>query len=286
MRIASLLVPCLLAACAGDADLSPDAGAVSEGETTQEATTLSVTLTSEPPAIGNSPNVTFTYTTNKTATMTCRLDTQSYVRCPATAKSFSGLADGDHSFDLRATANGKQVAIPTYHFTITTTAPTVAITGAPASLSATRTPTFSFVASAGTTACSVDLQPSFACTSPTTVGPLADGGHSFSVLASAGGSTAVASYSWTIDATAPSVSSPGYTCDSSGFLSVTWSASDATSGIASGTCTYGFNTFDCTNVRSWDGYLSGSSTPFVVTYRDVAGNTRTTSRTINATLCL
>jgi len=367
MRIAMLLVPCLLVACTGDADLSPDAGAVSEGETTQSATTLSVTLTSEPPALGSSPNVTFTYTTNKTATMTCRLDSASYVRCPATAKSFSGLAEGAHSFDLRATANGKQVAIPTYHFTIdttppvlaitseppattgsstatfafttgdaasvtcqldggsptpctspvtysglldgnhaftlrgtdaagntatasdtwtvATTAPTVTITGAPGSLSISRTPTFSFAASAGTTTCSVDLQPNFACTSPTTLGTLADGQHTFTVLASSGGNTGVATYSWTIDATAPSVSAPAYSCDPSGFLEVTWSASDATSGITSGTCTYGPNTFDCTNVRSWDGYLAGASTPFVVTYRDVAGNTRTASRTINSLLC-
>lgn len=368
MRIATLLVPCLLAACTGDADLSSDAGVPSEGEMTQEATTLSVTLTSEPPAIGNSPSVTFAYATNKTATMTCRLDTQSYVRCPATAKSFSALAEGNHSFDLRATANGKQVAIPTYHFsidttppvlaittappassnssgatfafttgdatsvtcqldgsapaactspvtysglldgshaftlrgtdaagntasvsdtwTVTTTAPTVTITGAPGALSISKTPTFLFVASAGTTACSVDLGPSVACTSPTTVGPLADGHHSFAVLASAGGSTGVASYSWTLDSTPPAVTTPTYYCDGSiGELDVTWTASDATSGIASGTCTYGGNTFDCTNVRSWSGYIAAGGGTFSVRYTDVAGNTVIHSRIINLIAC-
>jgi hypothetical protein len=296
MRTLALLVlPLSLLACVANVDTGPDDSTGSADDsgaaddpTVAYATALTVKLTAEPSAVGNNPDATFAYTTSKPATLTCRLDGQPYAACPAGTITYPALTDGVHSFDLRATANGKRVSIPTYSFTVDTTSPSVVITAEPEQLSVTHSPSFSFTASgASATTCSIDATAAVTCTSPWTYAGLADGFHSFRVQANdpAGNATS-ASYIWTIDTTAPSVSAPAYSCDiNTGELDMSWTASDA-NGIARGTCSYGSQYWDCTNVRAWSGYLQLNGTVFSVTYMDYAGNTRTASRAIKTMYCI
>src|SRR6185312_8985240 len=118
----------------------------------------------------------------------------------ATSKSYAGLSDGTHTFDLRATANGKHVAIPAYHFAIDTSAPTLAIISAPMQMTSSRSASFTFTAAgAASTTCSLDAGAPVACTSPWAYSALADGAHEFVVSGTdLAGNTTTAYHLWTV----------------------------------------------------------------------------------------
>ena len=44
---------------------------------------------------------TFTYSTNVTASIECRLDGAAFASCPTTSKAYTGLAQGEHVFEVR-----------------------------------------------------------------------------------------------------------------------------------------------------------------------------------------
>ncbi len=287
MRTFALLLATSLAACAVDADLPADdpADTPADSPDVAYATALTVKLTSSPPAMSNQSTATFAFTTSKPATTKCRIRGGTYQTCTSPV-TYSNLLDGAQTFDLKATANGTTVAIPTYHFTIDTAAPLVTINSGPTGLTNQRTATFDFAASeVGSTMCSLDLGAPVACTSPVTYSGLADGGHSFVVsVTDAAGNHGSDVRSWSVDGTLPSVSI-SYTCDSStGQLDVSWSESDA-SGIVGTTCSYGGTFWNCTGNTGWSGMLSGSKSPFTITATDAAGNVRTTTKTINILAC-
>ena len=123
-----------------------------------------------------------------------------------TIGAFAGLADGGHTFSVRATdlnAN-METTPPAYSWTIDTTPPETTITATPANPALTASASFSFFATeAGTTfTCSLDNGSWTLCTSPSDFSGLADGNHTFSVLAidPAGNvDPTPATYSWAID---------------------------------------------------------------------------------------
>lgn len=290
MRTLALLLTASLAACAVDANLPADddttgSDAPADDPVVSYATKLTVSLTAEPPAVTNSAAATFAFKTSKPATTKCRIDGAAFAACTSPV-SYAGLASGNHTFDLKATASGKTVSIPTYTWTIDTTAPAVSIYGEPSNPSNLRTPTFDFTAGdAVATTCSLDNAAPTACTSPISYGPLADGVHYFTVAGTdAAGNSSSASYVWTLDATGPAISGLSYTCDPSGYLSVFWNVTDA-SGVGYGECSYAGHTYDCTGQREWDGYVSGASNAFAVTFYDSLGNHATKSLTIKSSLC-
>ena len=127
--------------------------------------------------------------------------------------------------------------------------------------------------------CSFDGGDYAACTSGDNMGTdLADGTHTFDVRAidTAGNTGAADSYSWTVDDTAPSAAiTSDVTWDTDGTVTVTFTASDATSGIASCTLTISDGqTHDCSGGDgSADFSMSdGSGYTASISISDNAGN--------------
>ena len=291
MRTLAVLLIASLAGCAVDAELPsddntpPSDGSAADDPAVTYATTLGVKLTSEPPALTNSTTATFAFTTTKPATTKCRIDGAAYATCTSPV-TFTGLTQGLHLFDLKATANGKTVAIPSYRFTVDTTAPTVAFTDVPAALTNLRSATLSFnTVDAVSTTCMIDAATPVACTSPVSYSALGDGWHGVTVaVIDAAGNTANAFYGWTVDGTAPVVSGLGYSCDPNGLLDVVWSVKDNYQ-LSGSTCSYAGSTWDCSSGNEWTGYISGPQNPFTVTSYDTAGNHSTKSVTIKSIYC-
>ena len=141
------------------------------------------------PTANNDPSFAFS-STEANSSFECRLDgpgsaTGSFASCTS-PKSYTDLADGSYSFQVRATdqaANTDQSSA-SRSFTVDTQAPDTQITKAPKRRTRDRTPTLRFDA-VGETAvsfeCSIDKDPFSPCQSPITTRKLSYGRHSFKV---------------------------------------------------------------------------------------------------------
>jgi hypothetical protein len=147
-----------------------------------------------------------TFTANETTvTFACKLDNAPFAACTSPA-SFTALAQGAHTFAVRATdAAGHDDPTPaTRAWTVDTVAPDVMITAGPAtgSTSGPRV-SFTFTVSEGTIACSFDGAAFTTCASPAAVN-LPAGAHQFSVRATdPANNITTATRSWTVACTAP-----------------------------------------------------------------------------------
>ncbi|MBN8654532.1 MAG: sortase [Anaerolineae bacterium] len=167
------------------------------------------TIDSNPTNPSNDNTPTFTFSSpDVTATFQCSIDGGAFSAC-TTPNTLATLADGLHTFAVRAVdLLGNTDASPaTYTWTIDTIAPDTNIDSSPADPSNDNTPTFTFSSPdvTATFQCSIDGGAFSACTTPDTLA-LADGLHTFAVRAvdPAGNVDGTpATYTWTIDATAP-----------------------------------------------------------------------------------
>src|SRR6266566_4361423 len=174
-----------------------------------------VTITSTPLNPTNNVNATFSFagsgSSGETVSFLCQLDggTQSVCTSP---NAYSGLAQGNHSFRVVAVNSaGSQSTAASYAWTINTTPPSAQITSTPLNPTNDINASFSFTGSdpAGETIsffCQLDGGTQSVCTSPNAYSGLAQGNHSFGVVAvnSAGSQSTAASYAWTINTTPPS----------------------------------------------------------------------------------
>ena len=232
-------------------------------------------VTSSPNALTNSASATFAVAADEPATFECKLDASTFGPC-GSSKSYAGLADGSHTFAVRATdAAGNTGPETTFTWTIDTTPPTSQITGKPADPSNDGSPSFAF--SAGEAAqfqCKLDGGAFVDCSSPQTYPALADGLHTFSVKATdnAGNTGAVKSYSWTIDRSPPTVSITEKPADQSRLASprFAFTASEAGSTFACKLDTAAFA--PCSSPKDYAGLADGAHT-FAVRATDAAGNT-------------
>jgi Glycosyl hydrolase catalytic core len=146
------------------------------------------------------------------STFRCRFGVQPYSQCTSPATPKSPLADGAHSFSVRAIdAAGNPSRLITRSFTVDTVAPKATISSGPSngSQSGNTNPSFSFSASEGDVAfrCRVDGAAPVPCSSPRATGRLGGGAHTFAVAATdrAGNVGPPAHRAWTIVTGAPTV---------------------------------------------------------------------------------
>src|SRR5579859_1156082 len=166
-------------------------------------------VTSHPSDPSVTANATFTFSdAEQGVAFMCSLDG------PATycngITTYVGLADGSHTFSVTATdTTGNQSAANVFSWTIhTTTPPSPHIDSALASLPNQIAPAFAFSdAQAGVVfTCQLDAAQPALCSSPAIYVGLADGIHTFSVIASdpnSGRSSTPATFAWTKDTTPP-----------------------------------------------------------------------------------
>ena len=155
-----------------------------------------------------SPSFGFT-TTAPSSSFECRLDTGAWSAC-SSPRSYSNLADGPHSFAVRAIDAETDVdpTPATRGFTVDSTAPQTTITSGPAGTTDETSPSFGFSANEGGASfeCRLDGGAWSACSSPTAYSKLADGPHSFEVRATDLASNTdptPARRDFTVDTTAP-----------------------------------------------------------------------------------
>ena len=173
-------------------------------------------ISSGPAQLSGSSSASFGFSASEAgAAFECRLDGATFAACNS-PKQYGGLADGQHSFAVRAKDAAGNVGAPAEAtWTIDTAGPVVSITDGPSGSTTSRAASFAFAVSepAAASECSVDGGAFAACGSPASYDGLAVGTHSFAVRArdAAGNWTAApATRTWTItEATAVVVGGGG-----------------------------------------------------------------------------
>jgi hypothetical protein len=236
-------------------------------------------ITSGPADLTSSTSATFVFTSNILgSTFTCALD-GGVARSCVTPYTVTGLLEGAHSIVITATDPvSRQRGPATWAWTVDTTAPVASITAEPDLYSDTSSAAFKFSSDqdGSTFICKLDTDPAVACTTPETYSDLPDGEHDFGVVATdpAGNVSAAATYSWTVDTTAPVATitsgpdplvnskSATFTFESNEPGSIFACAKD--SGLPA----------VCTSPKTFD-WLSDGTHTVTVTVKDLAGNLST-----------
>jgi hypothetical protein len=253
------------------------------------AASPSPTITAAPSNPTNATNATFTYTLSGAAGFLCKMDAGGFATCANTGKTYTGLSQGQHTFQVEgADKNGKANSPATsYTWTIDTTPPTVAptITG-PTGLVNSTSATFSFSGETGAKfQCALESQTNLAaCTNPISYTGLAQGAHTIYVrqIDAAGNvGTAVASRAWTIDSVAPPAPVIGTKPDDpngDGIANFSWT--DAEAGVTFRCALENKTATSCTSpLRTIIDVSNDGQHQFIVSAVDAAGNVSTTSYT-------
>ena len=181
------------------------------------------TIVQGPAAIDNSTDVEFTFSSNEAnVTFECNLDGAGFSTC-TTPASFTGLTDGNHTFQVRAKdAAGNVDASPAMHaWMIDTSTPDTTIDSGPLGAVSATDALFSFsspdAGPGATFECALDGAAFAGCTSPKSYTSLTEATHMFQVrVRDAGGNVdpSPALRMWTVDRTPPntSLTAPIITC--------------------------------------------------------------------------
>ena len=176
-----------------------------------------VTISSGPGdgSTSSHPSPSFAFDSNEASvSFACRLDGEGFGGC-ASPFTASGLADGPHTFQVRATDRaGNQGSTISRTWTVDATGPGVWINDDPTPGSVTKDPTPSFGFSSPDSdagfRCRIDGGSWAGCSSPYTASSLSDGGHTFTVQAmDAAQNTDLASREFAVDTSAPEVTIEG-----------------------------------------------------------------------------
>jgi hypothetical protein len=213
----------------------------------------------------------------QTQTFQCSLDSAAFTACTSPKLYTGPLAQGRHTFQVRARSSAGQYSSTTGTSWIVDTQapPAPSIVDGPPSLSASDRATFRFADAEAHVrfACRIDGRLD-ACDSPASYRGLRDGLHSFSVQASdaAGNTSPVSARSWTVDTAAPP--QPKITqhpANPSNDLSATFAFTEAEAGAAL-ECRLDSGAWaGCTSPLSY-GSLGAATHHFSVRAFDAAGN--------------
>ena len=242
-----------------------------------------VTIASGPAHATNQTSASFIFSANKPpaeTTFECSLDSGGLAACTSAA-TYSSLADGTHTFRVRATYPPGNTGLATsYTWTIDTAAPpSPAIGGGPPSATNQRAATFVFADGevGASFTCQLDSGPIASCSSPKSYGGLADGPHTFAVRVqdAVGNVSGPSTYTWTVDTVAPDTtisSGPGL-ASSSASVSFTFASNEASASFA---CSLDGGAFSpCTSPQTYGGLADGPHT-LAVRAVDAAGNVDST----------
>ena len=229
-----------------------------------------------PASATSATGATFGFTADEATTFECRLDGAAYTPC-TTPTSYAALVPGPHTFDLRATDAAGNTDVVSFGWTIDTTSPVVSFDSTPLTPSDSTDASFSFSADETVSfACRLDGGTYAPCTSPEALTALGEGAHTFDVRGTDGaGNSDIASFSWTIDTTAPVVSIVSGPGDPSGTSTAAFTFS-ATEPVTF-TCSIDGGGFSaCVSPQAFTGFADGAHT-LAVRGTDAAGNQATDS---------
>ncbi|HEY0480762.1 MAG TPA: LamG-like jellyroll fold domain-containing protein, partial [Kofleriaceae bacterium] len=175
---------------------------------TVDLTPPNTTIVGGPTGLVPVASASFTFTaTEPDVDFACSLDGGGFTPCTSPA-SFNGLAQGGHTFAVRATdpAGHPDPTPDSRQWTVDTAAPDIAFTAGPGNGGTTGPRVvFGFTVSDGAVACRLDAGDFVACASPFGVN-LAAGQHSFTVRATdAASNVASMTRTWTVACAAPDV---------------------------------------------------------------------------------
>ena len=193
---------------AGNADPTP-----ASYSWTVDLTRPDTTITSSPAAFSNVATATFQFTSDASpATFECSLDSAAFAPCTS-GVSFSGLSQGDHTFRVRAIdAAGNVDDTPaSYTWNVDTVRPDTTIPTFPTNPTADRTGDFRFASNETNVTFQCRILPAAfgPCPTPFATSALIDGTYTLEVRAVDRANNVddtPASYSWTVDGTAPDTS--------------------------------------------------------------------------------
>ena len=253
----------------------------------------SVSITSPAPlGLQGSRDIAFTFTATDTAgyelVLTCKLyktteNSFFFYRdapCdPTMSNTVTGIEDGEYLLAVSGTNGDNLSSEAGRDFTIDATAPSVAVGGKPADPTASKSASFTVIATdahPGTTYCHLDGDAEQVCPTPATYADLPDGVHTFRWRAvDAAGNENAGSYSWAVDTTAPPAPSIGtHPADPTNATKATLAFTDSEAGVTF-SCSIDGGAFSaCASGTSYSGLAEGSHT-FRVKATDGAANAST-----------
>ncbi len=243
---------------------------------TVDRTPAETNIDSGPSGLTSSSAASFGFSSEVGASFECRLDAAAFSACTS-PQSYSGIADGPHTFTVRASDGlGNTDASPaTRSFTVDTTAPDTTITSGPQGTTADVTFDFTSDDNGAFFLCRIDSGFWEGCSSPQPYPGLSDGPHTFAVRAIdlAGNTDASpATREFTVDATPPDTtitSGPqGETSNPNASFAFTSSESGSSFKCRLDSAPFG----TCTSPTAYAGLATGAHT-FEVIATDGIGNT-------------
>lgn len=166
-------------------------------------------LDSKPALWSNSRGAALKYSARDATGYWCSLDGAPVADCSTEGRSYSNLAEGAHTFTVRALDSLGLVGPATaYAWTVDTVHPDTSIDSHPGPVTRTGSASFSFSSTetGGGFNCSFDSAPYRPCSSPTAFAGLQDGSHAFRVAAvdrAGNGDPTPASFGFRVDTTPP-----------------------------------------------------------------------------------
>lgn len=251
-----------------------------------------VAILSGPAAYISTTTANFTYSATDNGSgilsVQCSVDGGAFADCPPTNSTLNNLAEGPHSFQVRATDRaGNQGMSDVHSFIVDRTLPTIQFVKVPAAFTNATSFNFEFLAQDNRgvqrVECRLDAGVFVPCNSLSAhmVSSLSEGGHTFAVRAVdvAENVSAPVTHNWVVDLTGPVIAYfqlPPANSPFGSVINLGFTATDAVSNIKAVTCTLNGAATACTSgvVKTFNNLAAGNYV-FEVRAEDNAGNVST-----------